>query len=160
MAVGDVPIDVLAERLATTRGGLYKTIHDARNKLRRRFSGGRSSHRRRSGGTPVTGINNDIVLTRAALRRLLGPAGPELARDECVLSCSTRSSHACGRPGRRVSNPLTDIADVGIELPSITDELERDGIKSSCNSYRQRLDYMESKLGAVAGQTTSARPSG
>jgi RNA polymerase sigma-70 factor (ECF subfamily) len=31
----DVPIDVLAERLGTTRGALYKTLHDARRKLRR-----------------------------------------------------------------------------------------------------------------------------
>jgi RNA polymerase sigma-70 factor (ECF subfamily) len=31
----DVPIDVLAERLDTTRGALYKTLHDARQKLRR-----------------------------------------------------------------------------------------------------------------------------
>jgi len=29
-----VPIDVLSERLDTTRGALYKTIHDARRKLR------------------------------------------------------------------------------------------------------------------------------
>jgi RNA polymerase sigma-70 factor, ECF subfamily len=29
-----VPIDVLAERLNTTRGSLYKTLHDARHKLR------------------------------------------------------------------------------------------------------------------------------
>jgi RNA polymerase sigma-70 factor, ECF subfamily len=29
-----VPIDVLAERLNTTRGALYKTLHDARYKLR------------------------------------------------------------------------------------------------------------------------------
>jgi len=29
-----VPIDVLAERLDTTRGALYKTLHDARRKLR------------------------------------------------------------------------------------------------------------------------------
>jgi RNA polymerase sigma-70 factor, ECF subfamily len=29
-----VPIDVLAERLSTTRGALYKTLHDARRKLR------------------------------------------------------------------------------------------------------------------------------
>jgi len=35
VTVGDVPIDVLAERLSTTRGALYKTIHDARRKLRR-----------------------------------------------------------------------------------------------------------------------------
>jgi RNA polymerase sigma-70 factor, ECF subfamily len=32
--LNDVPIDVLAERLHTTRGALYKTIHDARRKLR------------------------------------------------------------------------------------------------------------------------------
>ena len=30
-----VPIDVLAERLGSTRGALYKTLHDARRKLRR-----------------------------------------------------------------------------------------------------------------------------
>ena len=34
IALNDVPIDVLAERLDTTRGALYKTIHDARRKLR------------------------------------------------------------------------------------------------------------------------------
>ena len=34
VAMNDVPIDVLAERLNTTRGALYKTIHDARKKLR------------------------------------------------------------------------------------------------------------------------------
>jgi RNA polymerase sigma-70 factor, ECF subfamily len=35
LAVNGVPIDVLAERLDTTRGALYKTLHDARQKLRR-----------------------------------------------------------------------------------------------------------------------------
>jgi RNA polymerase sigma-70 factor (ECF subfamily) len=34
VAVNGVPIDVLAERLGTTRGALYKTLHDARGKLR------------------------------------------------------------------------------------------------------------------------------
>lgn len=34
LTLNDVPIDVLAERLATTRGALYKTLHDARKKLR------------------------------------------------------------------------------------------------------------------------------
>jgi RNA polymerase sigma-70 factor, ECF subfamily len=34
VALNGVPIDVLAERLNTTRGALYKTIHDARKKLR------------------------------------------------------------------------------------------------------------------------------
>ena len=35
LAVNGVPIDVLAERLNTTRGALYKTLHDARRKLRK-----------------------------------------------------------------------------------------------------------------------------
>lgn len=34
LTLNGVPIDVLAERLATTRGALYKTLHDARRKLR------------------------------------------------------------------------------------------------------------------------------
>ena len=35
LALNEVPIDVLAERLSTTRGALYKTLHDGRQKLRR-----------------------------------------------------------------------------------------------------------------------------
>jgi RNA polymerase sigma-70 factor, ECF subfamily len=34
VTLNDVPIDVLAERLNSTRGALYKTLHDARRKLR------------------------------------------------------------------------------------------------------------------------------
>jgi RNA polymerase sigma-70 factor (ECF subfamily) len=34
LALNEVPIDVLAERLNTTRGALYKTLHDGRRKLR------------------------------------------------------------------------------------------------------------------------------
>ena len=34
VTLNGVPIDVLAERLDTTRGALYKTLHDARRKLR------------------------------------------------------------------------------------------------------------------------------
>jgi RNA polymerase sigma-70 factor, ECF subfamily len=38
LALNGVPIDVLAERLRTTRGALYKTLHDARHKLRAQLS--------------------------------------------------------------------------------------------------------------------------
>ena len=34
LALNEVPIDVLTDRLGTTRGALYKTLHDARRKLR------------------------------------------------------------------------------------------------------------------------------
>jgi RNA polymerase sigma-70 factor (ECF subfamily) len=34
LTLNDIPIDVLSERLNTSRGALYKTLHDARRKLR------------------------------------------------------------------------------------------------------------------------------
>jgi len=42
LLVDDVPIDVLAERLGTTRNALYKTVHDARVRLRAALA--RSGH--------------------------------------------------------------------------------------------------------------------
>ena len=38
LALNGVPIDVLADRLGSTRGALYKTLHDARRKLRAHLS--------------------------------------------------------------------------------------------------------------------------
>ena len=38
LALNGVPIDVLAERLDTNRNALYKTLHDARRKLRRELA--------------------------------------------------------------------------------------------------------------------------
>jgi RNA polymerase sigma-70 factor (ECF subfamily) len=38
LTLNDVPIDVLAQRRHTTRGALYKTLHDARRKLRARLA--------------------------------------------------------------------------------------------------------------------------
>jgi RNA polymerase sigma-70 factor, ECF subfamily len=35
LTLNDVPVDVLADRMDTTRGALYKTLHDARKALRR-----------------------------------------------------------------------------------------------------------------------------
>ena len=38
LAIDGVPIDVLADRLDTTRGALYKALHDARRKLRAKLA--------------------------------------------------------------------------------------------------------------------------
>jgi RNA polymerase sigma-70 factor, ECF subfamily len=38
LLVDGVPIDVLADRLGTTRNALYKTVHDARRRLRRHLT--------------------------------------------------------------------------------------------------------------------------
>ena len=51
LALNGVPIDVLAERLGTSRGALYKTLHDARRKLRAVLAG--------SGATAEMGGDRD-----------------------------------------------------------------------------------------------------
>lgn len=38
ITLDDVPIEVLADRLSTTRGALYKVVHDSRKKLRARLA--------------------------------------------------------------------------------------------------------------------------
>ena len=40
LALNEVPIDVLAERLNSTRGALYKSLHDGRQKLRAALAAG------------------------------------------------------------------------------------------------------------------------
>jgi transaldolase len=45
---------------------------------------------------------------------------------------------------------LADAAAAGIDLPRVTDELEREGIQSFCHSYHELLDCVRSKSGALA----------
>jgi transaldolase len=45
---------------------------------------------------------------------------------------------------------LADAAAVGIDLATITAELEREGVQSFCDSYRELLDCIEAKLGVIS----------
>jgi transaldolase len=45
---------------------------------------------------------------------------------------------------------LTAAAAAGIDLPAITAELEREGVRSFCDSYHELLSCIETKLGALA----------
>ena len=51
LALNEVPIDVLAERRGTSRGALYKTLHDARRKLRRELAAAGLAQPEDSSGT-------------------------------------------------------------------------------------------------------------
>ena len=44
---------------------------------------------------------------------------------------------------------LADAQAAGIDLTTVTDELEREGLESFCDSYRQLLDCIEAKLGSL-----------
>jgi RNA polymerase sigma-70 factor (ECF subfamily) len=53
VALNEVPVDVLAERLSSTRGALYKTLHDARRKLRAQLA---------RAGAPLSGDGQEVGL--------------------------------------------------------------------------------------------------
>ena len=60
--IDDVPIDVLAERLGSTRHTLNKTLHDVRRRLRT------ERHRRRPGARDPDGAQNDRPHSRTVRR--------------------------------------------------------------------------------------------
>jgi RNA polymerase sigma-70 factor, ECF subfamily len=62
LTLNDIPIDVLAERRGTTRGALYKTLHDGRRKLRARL------------------LSDGLIADPAAARGRLG--APQEAKDD------------------------------------------------------------------------------
>ena len=45
---------------------------------------------------------------------------------------------------------LAQAAEAGLDLAAITTELEREGVRSFCDSYHQLLGCIESKLTSVA----------
>ena len=94
LTLNGVPLDVLAERLGTTRGALYKTLHDARRKLRTDLA--RRGLARRSGGT----LSVDTHMSHDNVKRLLGPAEPELLCEQCFESSTSTSNSSCRAGGR------------------------------------------------------------
>ena len=44
---------------------------------------------------------------------------------------------------------LSAATEAGLDLAALTAELEREGVRSFCDSYHELLDCIESKLGAL-----------
>ena len=126
VTLNDVPIDVLAERLGTTRGALYKTLHDARRKLR--------APPCRSSGLDPDGAGRDAherPTDDAARRRLLGPAGPGADLRASASSSSTATSSS--------SSPARD-ADA--EVPGMRAHLD------GCPACREEHESLRALLDA------------
>ena len=102
LLVDGVPIDVLAQRLGTSRGALYKTVHDARARLRGELTakGYLPSHRdpplRRPHGPAPRQAPHEHHTTvhvrawaRAAVDALLLDTTPWLSCDDCFARMDT-----------------------------------------------------------------------
>jgi hypothetical protein len=66
-------------------------------------------------------------------------------------SPSTATSSARSTPtSRRPERILAQAAGSGVDLPTVTAELEREGVASFCDSYRELLDCIQTKHAGVA----------
>ena len=81
LALNGVPIDVLAERLGTNRGALYKTLHDARRKLRRIWS---------ERGLAARGWLEEEMMERPELEAGARPAARPGRPESAATSASTQ----------------------------------------------------------------------
>ena len=58
--------------------------------------------------------------------------------------------------GPAAANELVAAHDAGVDLDRITDELEREGVRSFCDSYHQLLGCLQSKLRQMAHEDSDA----
>ena len=135
ITLNGVPIDVLAERLNTTRGALYKTLHDARQKLRAALC---------ARGLGIDGDQESNVMTAPAFpdrERLLAasdrPRGPELTCDQCFEQLD-----------RYVELELAD-ADADAAIPGMRAHLE------GCSACAEDRDSLRALLIGEAGASAA-----
>jgi transaldolase len=70
---------------------------------------------------------------------------------EATLRAFADHGDATGGFGERTgADTLSRAEDAGIDLAAITADLEREGVRSFCDSYQELLDCIETKLGRVA----------
>jgi GTP cyclohydrolase I len=134
IALNGVPIDVLAERLNTTRGALYRTLHDGRGKLRAALLARDLGIHGHEGRKPA---GSQPPATETADRGLTGPHGPELSCDECFEQLDRTSS---------LSSPDSD---AGAADPS------KESAPEGCSACAEDHDSLEG--GTVGGKTRGQR---
>jgi transaldolase len=123
-----------------------------------KFSGPEWERLERQGARPQrplwasTGTKNPRYSDVMYVSELIGPDVVSTMPEQTLRSFADhgevrRTVDADGEGARRI---LSEAAAAGVDLPAITHELEREGVQAFCASYRQLLDCVGSKLGAVA----------
>ncbi len=135
--------------------------HRAYGRYLERFSGERWEALRRRGAAPQrplwasTGTKNPEYPDVLYVEELIAPGVVNTMPEQTLRAFADH-----GNVGRALDTDisaaermLVDADAAGLDLKAITAELERDGVSAFCDSYRQLLDCIESKLAAprIAG---------
>jgi transaldolase len=124
----------------------------------RKFSGPEWERLERQGARPQrplwasTGTKNPRYSDVMYVSELIGPDVVSTMPEQTLRAFADhgevrRTVDADGAGARQI---LSEAAAAGVDLPAITHALEREGVQAFCATYRELLDCVDSKLGAVA----------
>jgi transaldolase len=99
-----------------------------------------------------TGTKNPAYSDTMYVADLIGPDVINTMPEQTVQAFADHGQveRTLDRDPAEAEQTLADAAAAGIDLRAVTDELEREGVKSFCDSYAELSEGIESKLEAVA----------
>ncbi|MGH3575652.1 MAG: transaldolase, partial [Pseudonocardiaceae bacterium] len=128
--------------------------HRAYGRYLARFSGQRWEALRHRGAAPQrplwasTGTKNPHYSDVLYVEKLIAPGVINTMPQQTLRAFADHGTVRCalGTDITTAERTLADAADAGLDLSAITAQLERAGVSAFCDSYRQLLDCIESKL--------------
>jgi transaldolase len=98
-----------------------------------------------------TGTKNPAYPDTRYVAELIGPDVINTMPDHTLRAFADHGDVACTLDAdpAAAERTLADAAAAGVDLQAVTGELEREGVRSFCDSYHQLLDCIEGKLGVV-----------
>jgi transaldolase len=88
----------------------------------------------------------DVEGVERATRELLRALGAEPEATLRAFADHGDAGRASDWRAGAAAETLRQVDDAGVDLAAVTAELEHEGVRSFCNSYREPLDCIESKL--------------
>jgi transaldolase len=124
-----------------------------------KFAGDAWERLRELGATPQrplwasTGTKNAEYSDVRYVAELIGPDVVNTMPDQTLRAFADHGevSRTLDADPKAAEQALAGAEAAGIDLPRITAELEREGVRSFCDSYHDLLACLEGKLGVVAG---------
>jgi transaldolase len=99
-----------------------------------------------------TGTKNQAYSDVLYVEQLVGPDVVNTMPEPTLRAFADhgRSARTLHATDAAAEETLARARDAGVDLPAITAELERDGVRSFCDSFRELLDSIEARLGRLS----------
>jgi transaldolase len=157
----DTKVDPMIDEGSPLRGQLaIASARVAYQRYRERFTGPEWQRLRRLGARPQrplwasTGTKNPAYSDVRYVSELIGPDVVNTMPEQTLRAFSDHGvvARTVDADPAAAGQILDAAAAAGIDLATVTAELEREGVRSFCDSYHQLLDCIERKLATVAAR--------